>query len=352
VFISRPRLRYGWHHHGRLRGQVLTDVRRQIAVDDDVLREAKARRNLVKRHARSFPGALKTFDSGSVAHATVNKPISDADAGLVLDRRTYPELGPDGNDVPPNAIVTAMADHVLAGVREEYAQATCEVLKRAILVKFNEPLDGEQDPSVDLIVALTRAEGPGRWIPNTERPDWDASDPEEHTRLLNDLDVSARVHRARVIRLAKAAVKQGETPVVSSFNLEALAIELVDWDSTIAESLRDLLLDGARQLSAGLTPDPAGVSDPIKLPDGVTRAMATARLRELGDAIAQAVEADDLGAAEDALARVFPDYIAGGSGTRSLGDALLRQDRTRIGAAFGVGAEELKSSRAYGDETC
>ncbi|HUB36249.1 MAG TPA: hypothetical protein VL972_05450 [Solirubrobacteraceae bacterium] len=110
-------------------GQVLTDVRRQIAVDDDVLSETKDRRNLVKRHARSFPGVLKSFDSGSVAHGTVNKPVSDADCGVVLDRRTYPELGPDGEDVSPNDIVWDMAVHVLAGVLEEYPEATFEVCK-------------------------------------------------------------------------------------------------------------------------------------------------------------------------------------------------------------------------------
>jgi hypothetical protein len=83
-----------------------------------------------------------------------------------------------------------------------------------------------------------------------------------------------------VIRLAKAAVKEDATPVVSSFNMEALALEYVDEGNTIAESLRDLLLDGADSLADGPTPDPAGVSDPIKLPDGVSRASAVARLRD------------------------------------------------------------------------
>ena len=104
-------------------GQVLADVRRGIAVDDEVLAETKARRNLVKRHARSYPGALKTFDSGSVAHGTVNKPVSDADCGVVLDRRTYPDLGPDGDDVGPDDIVAQAAAHVIACVREEYPAA-------------------------------------------------------------------------------------------------------------------------------------------------------------------------------------------------------------------------------------
>lgn len=332
-------------------GQVLTDVRGQIAVDDDVLSETKARRNLVKRNARTFPGALSTFDSGSVAHGTVNKPVSDADCGVVLDRRTYPELGPDGDDEPPNGIVVEMAKHVIDGVREDYPNATCQVCKRAILIEFHEPLGEEQDPSVDLIVALTRAEGDGRWIPNTEAEDWDASDPEEHTRLLNGLDIPTRVHRARVIRLAKAAVKQDATPVISSFNLEALALAYVDKDDTIAESLRDLLLDGADSLAEGPTLDPAGVSDPIKLPDGVSPAATVARIRELGEAVACAVDADTLEDAETALSAVFPDHVESGSGARSLGDALRRHRRGPIGAAFGAGAADLKPARAYGDET-
>jgi hypothetical protein len=255
-------------------GQVLTDVRRQIAVDDDALSETKERRNLVKRHARSFRGALKIFDSGSLAHGTVNKPISDADCGVVLDRRSCPDLGPDGDDVPPNAIVEQMAEHVIDLVREDYPKATKKVTKRAILIEFNEPLGDEQDPSVDLVLALTKAEGDGRWIPNMERERWDPSDPEEHTRLLNDLDITTRVHRARVIRLAKAAVGQDETPVVCPFNLAALALERVDPNTTIAEALRDLLLGGADSLEAGLTEDPAKVSGSIKLPDGVSRHQA------------------------------------------------------------------------------
>ena len=332
-------------------GQVLTDVRRQIAVGDDVLLETKTRRNLVKRHARSFPGSLKTFDSGSVAHGTVNKPVSDADCGVVLDRRSYPELGPDGDDIPPNDIVQEMAEHVINRVREEYPDATHEVCKRAILIEFHQPLGEEQDPSVDLIVALTKADGDGRWIPNTEAEYWDASDPEEHTRLLNGPDISTRVHRARVIRLTKAAVKQDAAPVISSFNLEALALDHVDSDRTIAESLRDLLLGGADALAAGPTPDPAGVSDPIKLPDDVSSGAAVARLRELGEVVSRAVDAESVEEAEGALSEVYPDYVASGSGARTLGEALRRRNRAPISLAFGVGAEELKPSRAYGDAT-
>src|SRR3712207_8758808 len=49
--------------------------------------------------------------------------------------------------------------------------------KRSILIEFNEPIDDE-DPSVDLIVALTRAAG-GLWIPQLH-----ADRSEEHTSEL------------------------------------------------------------------------------------------------------------------------------------------------------------------------
>jgi hypothetical protein len=84
----------------------------------------------------------------------------------------------------------------------------------------------DQDPSVDLVVALTRAEGGGRWIPNTEERCWDASDPEKHTELLNGPSRGECVHRARVVRLAKAAVKQDDDPVVSSFNLRSWPLSM------------------------------------------------------------------------------------------------------------------------------
>lgn len=338
-------------------GEILNDVRNQIAVDDDVLSETKTRRNLVKRVARKFEGARKTFDSGSVAHGTVNKPVSDADCGVVLDRRTYPDLGPDGADEPPNDIVYQMAEFVIAGVLEEYPDAEQEVGKRSIVFTFNEPIEDEnaevedQDPSVDLIVALTRAEGEGRWIPNTEARRWDASDPEKHTELLNGPTLSDRVHRARVIRLAKAAVKQDDVPVLSSFNIEALALEHVDSDDTIAEGLRDVFIDGADDLELGDTPDPADVSDPIKLPDGTSRNEAIGRLRELGNAVQAAIDSSgDRERVRNELAVVFPDYVeVEFSGKAALAGALLAGNSVKVGTALGAGGSTLKHTAAYGD---
>jgi len=337
-------------------GEILDHVRDQIAVDDEVLSETKTRRNTVKKAARKFTGGLKTFDSGSVAHGTTNRPISDADCGVVLDRRTYPELGPDGEDEPPNEIVQEVADFVIEEVREEYPGAEAEVGKRSIVFTFNEPLDETEgaedlDPSVDLIVALTRAEDGGRWIPNTEEECWDASDPEKHTELLFGPTRGERIHRARVIRLAKAAVKQDDQPVVSSFNLEALALEHVSSEETLAESLAELFLSGADDLEEGDTPDPADVSDPIKLPDGVDRSTTVARLREFGEALEAAIEnTEDEPRVREELAKLFPDYVKpSSSGKEGLAAALIGGDSAAVGKAVGPGAAGLKRTAAYGD---
>jgi hypothetical protein len=148
--------------------------------------------------------------------------------------------------------------------------------------------------------------------------------------------------------LAKAAVKQDPRPVIASFNLEALALEHVDPEDRIAESLRDLLLGAANDLTIALTPDPAGVSDPIKLPEGVPRSAAVARLRQLGEAVADAVDADNLEDAEAALMRVYPDHVASHAGARQLGAALILGNAARVRSGFGPGVERVKPSRAYG----
>jgi hypothetical protein len=138
----------------------LDRVRATIAPEDRVLAEARARRNTVTTSARSFYGGLRTFNSGSLAHGNVNNPVSDADCGFVLDRRSYIELGPDGDGSGPNDIMLEVAEFVMPRVREVYPYAIYTLTKRAILINFHEPIDDE-DPSVDLIVALTRKDKPG-----------------------------------------------------------------------------------------------------------------------------------------------------------------------------------------------
>jgi hypothetical protein len=186
--------------------QLLDDVRAQLAPEDEVLKEARARRDLTRSAGESFHGTNRSFGSGSLAHGTANCPVHqrdkglDTDCGVVLDRRSHPTLGPDSPEQDgPTEIVEQMRDHLRPKVTEKYPGASFEITKRAILIRFDAPLATGEDPTVDLVVGLERRNAPGLWIPNTEAERWDASHPERHTELLTAEPKDLRVTRARML---------------------------------------------------------------------------------------------------------------------------------------------------------
>jgi hypothetical protein len=333
-------------------------VRRQLAPDDLLLKEARDRRDAVKAAASSFRGVLRTYNSGSLAHATANCPIHmrdrglDADCGVVLDRRTYSGWGPDSIlQRGPNDLVHQMLVHVRTRVVDEYPSAEFEVTKRAILIEMNQPLSSGEDPTVDLIVGLERRE-PGLWIPNTEQSRWDSSHPEKHTEMLTAQPKSLRVTRARAIRLAKAENKRGKPPLCS-FNLEAFGLMFVEPGHTEPEALLSIWRQGALDLEKRLTPDPARVSAPIKVED---RAYAVSRLAFAADRLQAALASDwDEAAVRNNLRQLWPDFVASSASevTKARAAAQLKSGKplyvTENGALSVSGSTTLKSPRSFGD---
>ena len=130
--------------------RVVEEVRQEIAAEPPVLKATRDRRNDVLVAANQFNGALDTFPSGSLAHGTVNNPVSDGDGGVILDRRSWPDLGPDGRQVGPDTVMRQMGAFILAVLQPKYPKLTCTLIKRALVFEFHEPMDDE-DPSVDLV---------------------------------------------------------------------------------------------------------------------------------------------------------------------------------------------------------
>jgi hypothetical protein len=329
---------------------LLETVRSQIAPSDVVLTEARTRLSVVRGLAGTFPGALRTYASGSLAHRTVNHPVSDGDGGVVLDRRTYPSLGPDGNGEQPRDIVDDLCALLGPSLREIYPNAKCGTSKRGPKVWFGAPLE-YQDPTVDLVVALTRKTGNGLWIPNLEKNTWEASDPEMHTALIGGGSTSLEQTRRRVIRLAKAWNKQFTSPAFSSFHLSVLTLESVTAGPGLARGLRALFDDAATSLADCDTPDPAGVSAPIKLL--ADRSIAINRLRKAADNLAEALANDtDETAVTTALSKVFWNYIdAPATPQLNAAVAAMTQGKPVTTATLGITgpAVSLASTRAYGD---
>jgi hypothetical protein len=340
-------------------GDVLDEVRGAIAADDGVLAETRTRRDLVMKLAESYPGVARIFTSGSVTHRTVNDPVSDADAGIVLDRRYYRELGPDGDGQIPNDIVDDIDDFVGEPLREVYQDATCGQSKRGLYVRFNEPMlvDGEeQDPTVDVVIALNRVGQNGLWIPNLKTSCWEASDPERHNEFLSEGTPSVARTRRRVTRLMKAWNGQFSKPGLVSFNIEVLAWEYFESGMGVARGLAGLFDYAATELDAGRTEDPAGVSGKIKLRK--PKDLVVTRLRKAADALAAALGVDD---DEDAVRELlsqpgvfwkFVDPPSGSTSAAAYGKA-LRGGNSGVsvgsGLLLGTTGATFKTTRSYGD---
>jgi hypothetical protein len=334
---------------------ILVDVQKKIAPSDETLEAARSRRDEVLSVARNYRGALRTYTAGSIAHRTANDD-TDADCGIVLDRRSYCELGPDGDGGAPNDIVEDVRAYIRDQLKDQHPNIAFRLTKRAIKITFNEPLRDGSDPSVDLIVALTRAAG-ALWIPNLERKCWDASDPESHTRLLTAEPAGLRRMRAKVIRLAKAWNKQYAQPGLCSFNIEALALGALTEKAGVAEGLATFFKYTASDLSKRQTPDPAGVSAAIKTL--IEREAITRRLSEAAKTLEHALNSDDENDARDDLANVYWIYVAPplGSSSKAAFAKALREGNSAVRVVPGgnisiasTAGVALKTTRAYGGE--
>ena len=333
----------------------LNDVHAKLAPSDDTLSAARSRRDEVLKAARKYPGTLRTYISGSIAHRTANQD-TDADCGVVLDRRSYPKLGPDGEGEGPNKTVEDVREFLRDRLKEDFPNVRFRVTKRAIKISFNEPLDDGSDPSVDLIVALTR-KGRGLWIPNNESQSWDASDPEYHTQALTADPAELRRVRAKVIRLAKGWNAQYARPGLCSFNIEALALTCINEEHGVPDGLAEFFRYAASDLKNHLTPDPAGVSKPIKLLED--RDTVVGRLQKASKSMRDALDNDsDKEMVQEAMASLYWKYVdpPSGSNSKEAIASALRGGETSLSVGGGTlglgvsGTSTLKRTRSYGSE--
>lgn len=268
----------------------LNQLRKDIAADAGTLREASDRLGNVLGAASSFPEALRVYRSGSTATRFTNDPVDDADGGVVMDRRAYRSLGPDGDGELPAPQVEDLRKWIRPTLKEIYPDVSVRLMKRGLLIECNEPLASGEDPSVDLVLALNRAEDNALWIPDLDRNRWDPGHPERHVELFTAGGDSLRATRRHVVRVAKAQVKQFVEPAVCSFNIAVLAWECFEAGEDIAAALHRFFDYAARELSIHQTKDPAGVSPAIKVPN---RNVAVKRFRKVADSIELAIDAGD-----------------------------------------------------------
>jgi hypothetical protein len=314
----------------------IEDVQKQTNSDEVALDLARTRRTVVFDAAETFPGMAGTYASGSVAAGVVTGEVEDADGGAKADRRCFPALGPDGDGAAPQQPVEDLQAHIGPIVRDTCPDAVVRRMKRGLRVFFNDPLPDGQDPYVDLVFALTRRDAPGLWIPNMASNTWDAAHPEKHVELLTAGSKSLRRTRAQVIRLAKVWNKQWSQPAFNSFNLCALALEVVTASAPIDDALAAFVDHAAVAVAVRRTEDPAGVSGPINLEQ--PKEIAVARLRDARDALHDALDHDDDAEhAQRAMHRLFFGYVP---------DAAEAISKESLAARLRAGTPRLRTTAA------
>jgi hypothetical protein len=321
----------------------LDSVRSQVEAKMTAIGEARERRDAVLAAAKKYPGVLEPYRSGSLATGLMIRPVTDGDCGIVLDRRVYPELGPDGAGVGPMDIVREVLELVVRELRPTYPFVTAELMKRGILVEFHEPIDEDQDPTVDLVIALNRRDDNALWIPKIDWHEtgatWSPGHPKKHVELLTSGTADLKRDRARVIRVAKAWRNQEEQAGICSFNLAALALECITYPMPLDKAMLTLFDHAARSLAVTETDDPAHVSGPISV-DVPGRQVVAARLHLAADGVRTALANDhDPHAVALALNGVFPDYVkppTASSPKAAIADGLRRKGTVGLGAGTGL----------------
>ncbi|MFG1709294.1 hypothetical protein ACFLIM_39490 [Nonomuraea sp. M3C6] len=122
---------------------------------------------------------------------------------------------------------------------------------------------------------------------------------------------------------------------------------------SVATGLHAVFDGGATFLATGCnTPDPAGVSKPLKLMKGVSRDVVVHRLRAAADAMADALAHDDDEAAvQSALHKVFRNYVEAPASDQLAAVIAALRPRTPISTvSLGLSAPAvaIPPTRAYG----
>lgn len=308
--------------------QLVDEARKRIEVSDAELTEARKRRSAIGAVLlREFPRS-RTFVNGSIAHGDALTPLSDVDLGVVVPDPVH-RYGP--GKAGPKELKERAANAIRSDLKQQYGDLRVEVegRKRSILVRFRDPVaPGHPDFTADVIVAIDNPHGAGLHIPRFAT--WDRSHPERHTELVTAANKASKASFARVVRLLKHWNRRNGKPLCS-WNIKALALGCIDAPTGLITGMRDWFDHAIRELSRGLTSDPAGVAThPIKLNETRTEVLRrlTRALETLDRAIAFEMDGYVV-LAHNELAKLFndPEMLPAPAST-----AVLEEEGRRVSA--------------------
>jgi len=207
---------------------------------------ARSRHHLIRDHVRTRWSLDNDFLTGSYDRHTKTKKLKDVDIFIVVD--------PDG----PQA-------DLANGTGTDAVQALVEVLSTRWTVTADDHVAtieyaGEQVASYDVAPVFARSGG-GYLLPHG--PSWMATDPSVHAGLVTAKNTECGEGFVPLVKMLKGINRHADEPIVPSFLIEVMALELVLGPfGRYQDEVRFFLASAADRFEQKW-PDPAGLGPDV-----------------------------------------------------------------------------------------
>lgn len=279
---------------------------------------------------------VSTFLQGSLAKRTMIRPLKDVDLVVVLDRRTYLDLGVAG-------VFELIAETLTQALIGTYPDVVVDDPK-----KYAIPIELALDfPSFDVVPAF---ETPGDenddiLIGNTETLVWERSNTREMMRVVSAANGRTEGILVHVVRMVKNSVRQHFDDGIPGIAIEGVACRELSGHVPYAEGCTAIFRRAADEVARGRIDDPTNAENLIEKLADHARAWLDNKAIEAEKAWSLA-EAGDHEEAWQWWYRIFGDPFPEPPSTTP-DDPVGGGDLTSVMTGLHVGGESPTPTRAW-----
>lgn len=259
-------------------------------------RQASSRHQSIRDHVRSHWELDDDFLTGSYRRDTKTKRLKDVDVFVVISANG--EQGQYRHEPPSNVLQS-----LSKVLQEKWPSAYVDGM--AVVIPY-----GKEDEvmSVEVVPAFDRSGG-GYHIPDPQAGTWIDTNPKKHHEASTKKNGDCDERYVPLVKMIKAVNREMDEPVVPSFLLEVMALDIVTPPvGRYGDEIISFLATAADRIHEPW-PDPAGIGPDVNTPmSHHERETAAARLREAQEIAENAVDLQDEGqerAAVEEWRRIF-----------------------------------------------
>lgn len=262
----------------------------RLEITRDEQDDAVRRHHEVRDLLRESLNISADFLTGSYDRHTKTRPLHDVDVFVVL-------ADAKRDDNPANwleKVRNVLADH--------YGKEAVTTDPPAVRVDFG-TVDDERVVSVEVTPAI--GEGDDYAVPDPTRSDWMSTNPSRHAELTSAANTAFDKQWVPMVKMIKKWNEYHGWPVVPSFLLEVMALELITppWIGPYPRELKQFFASAADRIG-DVWPDPAGLGSPVSealAVDPQLLAQARVALRDAEGKASEAIRLEQAAQTDSAL---------------------------------------------------